>query len=484
MSMAIAARFHFVVAFAFAIAGSSATAQDQAAVQVDRQAREVRVLCEALRPDMPLEYICVVFGNAEHESLLRTRVQPSAVHTALLGLGLEPGRPLRYNAAADQWLPPTGPPLHISVEWQSEAGETIRHPLGEVLRGVDGGRPMPTRTFVFVGSQMFTERAGTQAYAADATGQLVSLVNFEFPTIDVAELKSNANETLEWEVNPETAPPAGARVWMILSPIAAESASSQAITQPATQPATRPAFPIIVSIDAGGTLRVGEVTVTPQTLATTLLSRESGENISVRLTVARGAPVAIIGQAIGALVGVGISDVTFVPVEDNAAVEDGMPPVLVLVHDGGRAVTFDGRSIALADWVRMVTDAPADDRAAVRVRVRARPGARDVAPVDLAAPAAVLYALGYADVQVEVPAPGDADPLDALRREWERRVMPQADALRSAAQIHYDVMQAYQDEINRLLDEADALRREMDELQRRFDELTTPQPTLPGAPVE
>ena len=31
-----------------------------------------RVLCEALRVDMPLEFFCVVRGTADHEAVLRT----------------------------------------------------------------------------------------------------------------------------------------------------------------------------------------------------------------------------------------------------------------------------------------------------------------------------------------------------------------------------------------------------------------------------
>ena len=54
-------------------------------------------------------------------------------------------------------------------------------------------------------------------------------------------------------------------------------------------------------------------------------------------------------------------------------------------------------------------------------------------------------------------------------------------ALREAAQVHYETMQAYQEEINRLLDEAEQLRRQMEQLQDRYDALTTPRPaTDPG----
>ncbi|MEM1013694.1 MAG: YdjY domain-containing protein [Planctomycetota bacterium] len=272
-------------------------------VSVDAEAREVRVKAEVLRVDMPLEFVCVVTGTADHESLLRTRAQPSTVHAALLGVGMRPGRPLRYSEAARRWLAPVGPPMRAEIEWEVE-GETRRVRVGEWIRHIETREPMPPQTFVFVGSRLYETNDGGQAYAADATGQLVALVNFESTVIDVDELASSDNATLQWETNVDVVPPAGTPVTLILSPVAGGT------------PATRPA----------------------------------------------------------------------------------------------------------------------------------------------------------------VEAPPAAARLEQLRADWERAVLPRAEELRDAAQAHYDLMQAYQDEINRLIDQADELRREMDLLQQRFDDLTTPQP--------
>jgi hypothetical protein len=301
--MAIAALF---------VCSSISPAQDVVArnlVKVDPDRREVRVLSQALRVDMPLEFICVVAGTADHEALVRTRATPSAVHAALLGLGMEPGQPLRYSEAADQWLPPTGPPVRIEMEW-SENGKIRRERVGRLIRNIETGQPMPPRRFVFVGSRVYTGTDGNVYYGADATGQIASLVNFEFPVIDVGDLASSSNELLEWETDPDVAPPAGTEVTMILSPVGADKA-----------PATRPA----------------------------------------------------------------------------------------------------------------VMPATADD--------------------------------------------GEEDRLAALRAEWERTILPRSRQLQEAAQAHYELMQAYQDEINKLIDEADRLRREKEKLQEQFDDLTTPQPT-------
>ncbi|MEL7239063.1 MAG: YdjY domain-containing protein [Planctomycetota bacterium] len=261
---------------------------------------------------MPLEFICVVTGTADHESLVRTTAAPSAVHAGLLALGIEPGRPLTWNQAAERYTPPSGPPMTVSLEW-TENGELRRERVGRLLKSLETGNARRPQPFVFVGSTMYDTGDGGQMYAADATGQIVSLVNFESPVVDVPALKSNDNATLEWVIDFDAAPRPGTPVMLVLTPIAAE----------------------------------------PEDDAS-----------------------------------------------DDAAGDEPAP-----------------------------TSQPAGDR------------------------------------------------LDELRAQWEARVLPQGAALREAAQTHYEVMQAYQDEINRLLDEADALRREMDKLQERYNELTTPQPT-------
>ena len=237
----------FLVGLAILCLAPAAWAQEaQQALVVDREAREVRVATEALRVDRPLEFICVVTGTADHESLLRTRVRPSEIHAGLLALGLEPGRPSHYNQAAERWVEPSGPPVRVEVEWIGEDGVVRRERVGRLLRGVDRGegRPaeaMPPRTFAFVGSQLYETRNGETRYAADSTGEVVTLVNFEYPVIDVAAVASSDDATLEWEINPDVSPPQGTAVTMILIPVGEGGATAQPATQPTTQRTTQPA---------------------------------------------------------------------------------------------------------------------------------------------------------------------------------------------------------------------------------------------------
>src|SRR4051812_2209517 len=71
---------------------------------VDARNKQLRVDCEALNVNIPLEFFCCVTGSNEHESILRSLVKPSDLHTGLLMLGLKPGEPVHYSEAAKKWL--------------------------------------------------------------------------------------------------------------------------------------------------------------------------------------------------------------------------------------------------------------------------------------------------------------------------------------------------------------------------------------------
>ncbi len=183
---------------------------------VDPAHHRVRVLCEALNVEMPLEFFCVLAGTSEHEAVLRTSVKPSDIHATLLALGLKAGQPVRFSEAAQKWLPPMGPPLQLTCEYEKN-GQRMSVPAYRWLRDVKTRKEAKPFTWVFVGSRMMED--GT--YAADVTGYIVSVVNFDLTVIDVPDLASSSNESLEWEYNPELVPPTGTPVWLVIEPAGA-----------------------------------------------------------------------------------------------------------------------------------------------------------------------------------------------------------------------------------------------------------------------
>lgn len=211
-------------------------------VTVDVQKKQVRVDCEVIQVDMRLEFFCVGPGGPDHETLLRTAAKPSDIHTGLLMLGLTPGEPMKYSPATEKWLPPHGPPLHITVEYQKD-GQTVSVPASRMIRNAETKKSPGAFTWVFTGSRVMDDGK----YAADITGYVVSLVNFDLTMIDVPNLASNSNDLLEWEFNPDTVPGTGTKAVMIIEP-AGKDAKAVAAAVPAgevspatTQPVTRSA---------------------------------------------------------------------------------------------------------------------------------------------------------------------------------------------------------------------------------------------------
>src|SRR3954452_2740344 len=193
-------------------------------VHVDVNARQVRVDAQMIDCKAPLEFFCVVAGTSEHESALRTKAKPSNIHLALLMLGLEPGEGVKYSEAAKKWFPPHGPPLNVSCEWEQD-GKKVVVPAYRMLKDIRTQKEMRPMTWIFVGSRVMEDGH----YAADVTGYAISVVNFELSLIDIPNLASSANETLEWIINTDVAPKGGTPVTMIIEP-------AGKVESPSTQP--------------------------------------------------------------------------------------------------------------------------------------------------------------------------------------------------------------------------------------------------------
>ena len=267
-------------------------------VHVDVRKKQIRVDCQALNVDIPLEFFCVTAGGNEHESVLRTPARPSHIHLALLMLGLQPGEPVKYSEAAQRWFPPHGPPLHISVEYQRD-GRTVSMPANKLMRSVKTRQAMPPLTWIFAGSRILDD--GT--YGADPTGYVVSICNFDLCLIDVPALVSSANETLEWERNPDTVPPTGTAVTMIIEPAGEKD-------EPATAPVeTAQAAPLttVLKVSADNKIDLDGRPTTIDSLPAQLQKLKSGGPISARLAVESGTDVDFTKKVTGALTSAGIS---------------------------------------------------------------------------------------------------------------------------------------------------------------------------------
>jgi hypothetical protein len=128
------------------------------------------------------------------------------------------------------WYPPTGDPVKISCQYVLN-GQTVEVPGYRMMRSVKTKQEMPALDWVFDGSRLLPDGR----YAADLTGYVVSMVNFDLTMIDVPELASNANETLEWEYDPDWVPVEGTPVTMIIEPAGPGAATQPAVGRPVGQ---------------------------------------------------------------------------------------------------------------------------------------------------------------------------------------------------------------------------------------------------------
>ena len=203
-------------------------------LEFDLKTRQIRMEAEMLAVEMPLEFFAVVVNGPEHEAMIRSKVKPSDLHTALLAVGLKPGAPVSWSKAANKWIPPHGPPLQIQVEYEKD-GKRVSEPATRWMRNTTTKKEMPPTTWIFAGSRVMNDGN----YAADSTGYLVSVVNFDMTVIDIPNLASASNEALEWERNPDTVPPAGTKVTMIIEPAGKPATQSSPATAPTSAPSQR-----------------------------------------------------------------------------------------------------------------------------------------------------------------------------------------------------------------------------------------------------
>ncbi len=240
-------------------------------LDVDARTRMIRVECEALDCRAPLEFFCCAFGTNEHESVLHSKVKPSHLHAALLMLGLKPGEPVHFSEAKNAWIPPSGPPIQIAVEFDKE-GKHVSLPAYRLMRDLTTKKEMPPMTWIFAGSRVMDNGI----YAADQTGYIVSVVNFDLTLIDIPKLASSANETLEWETNTDLMPPAGTKVFMVITP--ADGVQAPATTQHAQ---AAPIDQTLISIDALGQVRMNDVVYPPAAMQALAHDLPAGKRVRV-----------------------------------------------------------------------------------------------------------------------------------------------------------------------------------------------------------
>lgn len=173
-------------------------------VRIDWKHQIVEVDARVVLRQGPLELLACSPQTREHESIFVVTARPIHVFQAMGLIGLEAGRPVRYDEPADRLLPAQGEPLDIRIRWEEKLG---RHTVSarKLLLTLPGGRPPESLHWVFAGSR----RMGEGGFGADLDGTVICVVDFDTALISLRDLHSADNELLWLAANPDAIPPVG-----------------------------------------------------------------------------------------------------------------------------------------------------------------------------------------------------------------------------------------------------------------------------------
>ncbi len=194
-------------------------------VWIDSQEKIVIVEGQVSLREGMLEMFACTRNTKEHESIISANTKASLVHAALLGLGAEPGHPVRFQP---QYEPPTGTEIEVLVRYLDTKGKLQTARAQDWMKDRHTGKPM-THPFVFAGSSFYTDPDTKKQYYQAERGEFVCVANFGAAMLDIPAKSSKSNEELEFEALTEKIPPLGAPVHLIFKPKLTKQGATQRI---------------------------------------------------------------------------------------------------------------------------------------------------------------------------------------------------------------------------------------------------------------
>jgi hypothetical protein len=161
-----------------------------------------------------LEMFACTRGTKEHESIIAVDSKAYLIHTGLLAVGAEPGRPVQFDPV---YRPVQGPIVDIYVLWRDAKGGKHTARAQDWVRNTKTQKPME-QDWIFGGSGFWTdEETGKKHYYAEE-GDLICLSNFSTAMLDVPIASSQSSDQLLFEALTENIPPKGTKVRLVLIP--------------------------------------------------------------------------------------------------------------------------------------------------------------------------------------------------------------------------------------------------------------------------
>lgn len=158
-------------------------------------------------------------AGKDHESLLSRPFDAEILHAALLGAGLQPGKPAKFiNEKRElDYKPATGEIIRIYLEYENAQGTLVTVPAQSwVIQGKDS-KPMEG-DWVYAGSfngQSETAEGKIYKYFAANDGRVVCLTNFASALLDLPFESADADpngDSLGYKANTPVIPERGTKV--------------------------------------------------------------------------------------------------------------------------------------------------------------------------------------------------------------------------------------------------------------------------------
>jgi len=168
-----------------------------------------------------LEQLLTRKRTKEHEAILAADIDAADLHKALLLTGAEPGKPVQF---VPKFMPPSGAPIKISLEYEDK-GKKTRRPASEWVRNRKTQKDLE-HDWVFAGSRLFPDPEDNTKkpfYGAN-DGDVICVSNFDTALLDLPVDSSKDNDDLSYEANTERIPELETPVLIILEPVLSKPA--------------------------------------------------------------------------------------------------------------------------------------------------------------------------------------------------------------------------------------------------------------------
>ena len=199
---------------------------EPAGIKIDKEKRTVTVdakiaprKLEYLKGEIyPIEVIACwphPKGKKAHETVVTIDVMPSAVHKALVDIGLKAGKPIQGEADT----PAQGPEVKVYLEVPSDvAGEFKRIPMERCLVDMKTGKQPKKIEWRFTGSavKQADPTKPEKTYGADISGTLGVIFPVSDDTVLQTHLTMKEEKYLKLETNTKLLPKEGTPVKLVI----------------------------------------------------------------------------------------------------------------------------------------------------------------------------------------------------------------------------------------------------------------------------